>query len=53
MRENDLIKENGEESEYTLVINKALEEMALFVNGDTYPLKPNLGIKREINVEID
>ena len=45
----------GEEddSEYTLVINKSLEEMVLLIDGDTYPLRPSLSRLKKFDLEIN
>ncbi len=49
----NFIEKNGERSEYTLVINKALSEMVLMVEGETYPLRPSKGIKsKELDVDM-
>ncbi|GEM_PF-6198808 len=47
LHEEEFIKKNGENSEYTLIINKALSEMVLFVDGDTYPLRNNKELGRK------
>jgi len=53
VKAEEFIERNGERSEYTLVINKALSEMVLMVGGETYPLRPSKGIKgRKVDVDV-
>lgn len=51
MEEKEMLEFLGKDSDYALVINKVYGEMALFIDGESYPLRPKKSLEETVEFE--
>lgn len=50
--EEEFTEKHGKDSDYALVINNLMNELVLYVNGESHPLKPVASLNRSKGTEV-
>lgn len=50
--EEDFVEKHGRDSDYALIVNNLMNELVLYVNGESHPLKPVAALSRSRGTEV-